>query len=163
MKKVQNFRPEPFVSKLDAECKSSASFLSTVTGFDRIGAKSLLYCIGRKDVCGAMMFSTEKSGDKLRISLRGEIDHHNAAEVRVRIDRVLETEMPEVFYFNLSGVTFCDSSGLGLVMGRMRKCGQIDSVLIVESPSEAVLKILNIAGMDKLIRIERSNGNGKAS
>ena len=99
----------------------------------------------------------------MRISLRGEIDHHNAAEVRVRIDRVLETEMPEVFYFNLAGVTFCDSSGLGLVMGRMRKCGQIDSVLIVESPSEAVLKILNIAGMDKLIRIERSNGNGKAS
>ena len=99
----------------------------------------------------------------MRISLRGEIDHHNAAEVRVRIDRVLETEMPEVFYFNLAGVTFCDSSGLGLVMGRMRKCGQIDAVLIVESPSEAVLKILNIAGMDKLIRIERSNGNGKAS
>ena len=99
----------------------------------------------------------------MRISLRGEIDHHNAAEVRVRIDRVLETEMPEVFYFNLAGVTFCDSSGLGLVMGRMRKCGQIDAVLIVEAPSEAVLKILNIAGMDKLIRIERSNGNGKAS
>ena len=99
----------------------------------------------------------------MRISLRGEIDHHNAAEVRVRMDRVLETEMPEVFYFNLAGVTFCDSSGLGLVMGRMRKCGQIDAVLIVEAPSEAVLKILNIAGMDKLIRIERSNGNGKAS
>ncbi len=99
----------------------------------------------------------------MRISLRGEIDHHNAAEVRVRIDRVLETEMPEVFYFNLAGVTFCDSSGLGLVMGRMRKCSQIDAILIVESPSEAVLKILNIAGMDKLIRIERSNGNGKAS
>ncbi len=99
----------------------------------------------------------------MRIRLQGEIDHHNAAEVRVRIDRILETEMPEVFYFNLSGVTFCDSSGLGLVMGRMRKCGQIDAVLIVESPSEAVLKILNIAGMDKLIRIERSQDNGKAS
>ncbi len=110
-----------------------------------------------------MTFSTEKIGDKLRIRLHGEVDHHNAAEVRVRIDRILETEQPGVFYFNLSGVTFCDSSGLGLVMGRMRKCAQLDTVLIVESPSEAVGKILNIAGMDKLIRIERSNGNGKAS
>ena len=110
-----------------------------------------------------MNFSTEKSGDKLRLNLRGEIDHHNAAEVRTRIDRILETELPGVFYFNLSGVTFCDSSGLGLVMGRMRKCASQDTVLIVESPSEAVMKILNIAGMDKLLRIERSNGNGKAS
>ena len=110
-----------------------------------------------------MPFSTEKNGDKLRIRLQGEVDHHNAAEVRTRIDRILETEQPEVFYFNLSGVSFCDSSGLGLVMGRMRKCGQIDAVLIVEAPSEAVMKILHIAGMDKLIRIERSNGNGKAS
>lgn len=99
----------------------------------------------------------------MRIYLHGEIDHHNAAEVRTRIDRVLETEQPEVFYFNLAGVTFCDSSGLGLVMGRMRKCGMLDTVLIVEAPSEAVMKILNIAGMDKLIRIERSNDNGKAS
>ena len=75
----------------------------------------------------------------------------------------VDTEQPSVFYFNLSGVTFCDSSGLGLVMGRMRKCAQLDAALIVESPSEAAVKILTIAGMDKLIRIERSNGNGKAS
>lgn len=110
-----------------------------------------------------MHFSTEKNGDKLRIRLHGEIDHHNAADVRIRIDRILETEQPGVFYFNLAGVSFCDSSGLGLVMGRMRKCASQDTSLIVECPSEAVMKILNIAGMDKLIRIERSNGNGKAS
>ena len=110
-----------------------------------------------------MTFSTEKNGDKMRIRLHGEVDHHNAAEARVRIDRILDTEQPAVFYFNLSGVTFCDSSGLGLVMGRMRKCAQLDAVLIVESPSEAVIKILNIAGMDKLLRIERNNENGKAS
>ncbi len=110
-----------------------------------------------------MRFTTEKNGDKLRIRLLGEIDHHNAAEVRTRIDRVLETEQPGVFYFNLSGVTFCDSSGLGLVMGRMRKCASQDTALIVEAPSDAVMKILHIAGMDKLLRIERSEENGKAS
>lgn len=110
-----------------------------------------------------MRFTTEKNGDKLRIRLQGEIDHHNAAEVRTRIDRILETEQPGVFYFNLSGVTFCDSSGLGLVMGRMRKCAAQDTALIVEAPSDAVMKILHIAGMDKLLRIERSEENGKAS
>ena len=84
-------------------------------------------------------------------------------EAREKLDKIITERMPARFLLDLSGVTFCDSSGLGLVMGRMRKCGQIDAVLIVESPSEAVWKILNIAGMDKLIRIERSNGNGKAS
>ena len=102
-----------------------------------------------------MTFSTEKNGEKLRIRLQGEIDHHNAAEVRVRIDRILETEMPEVFYFNLAGVTFCDSSGLGLVMGRMRKCQTLGCNMVVKNPSDAATKILEIAGMDKILRIER--------
>ena len=95
--------------------------------------------------------------------LTGEIDHHNATVARAALDEIIESKRPIRFGLDLSGVSFCDSSGLGLVMGRMRKCGQIDAVLIVESPSEAVWKILNSAGMDKLIRIERSNGNGKAS
>lgn len=110
-----------------------------------------------------MNFSAERDGDRLRIRLRGEIDHHNAAEVRTRIDRVLETERPEVVLFNLSEVSFCDSSGLGLVMGRMRKCESLNASMVVEEPSEAVMKILRIAGLDKLLHIERSEGNGKAS
>ena len=110
-----------------------------------------------------MEFTTERVGNALRIRLQGEIDHNGCSLVRARIDSVLEEEMPGRLLFNLSAVTFCDSSGLGLVMGRMRKCEQLGIALTVEEPSDAVRKILRIAGMDKLLQTERSNDNGKAS
>ena len=110
-----------------------------------------------------MDFVAERVGDRLRIRLRGEVDHHNAAEVRSRIDRVLEAERPEGLLFNLREVSFCDSSGLGLVMGRLRKCDALGIEMKIEEPSEAVVKILRIAGMDKLLTTEKEKTDGKAS
>ena len=110
-----------------------------------------------------MNFTTERTDNVLRIRLQGEIDHNGCSEVRSRIDRVLEAEQPASLLLNLSAVTFCDSSGLGLVMGRLRKCEQMGISMTVEEPSEAVRKILRIAGMDKMVQTERSKDNGKAS
>lgn len=110
-----------------------------------------------------MIFTTERLENTLRIRLQGEIDHYGASEVRARIDDALEAERPAALLLNLSAVSFCDSSGLGLVMGRLRKCERLGIQMTVEDPSDAVKKILRIAGMDKLIRTERSEDNGKAS
>ena len=92
--------------------------------------------------------------------INGEIDHHNAAEAREMIDACICADMPRVLYLDLSDITFCDSSGLGLVMGRKTKLESYGGTLILKNPSEAVNKILNIAGMDKLLKIERSKRNG---
>ncbi len=85
----------------------------------------------------------------------GEIDHHNAKSAREQLDEIIDKEQPITFNLELSGVTFCDSSGLGLVMGRMKKCGSVGSTMIIKNPSVAALKILEIAGMDKILKIER--------
>ena len=87
--------------------------------------------------------------------IRGEIDHHNAKAAREELDSIIAGTRPHCFRLDLSGVSFCDSSGLGLVMGRMRKCNEIGSTLILQNPSEAALRMLSIAGMDKIIKIER--------
>lgn len=97
----------------------------------------------------------ELRGDRTVAALSGEIDHHNAAEARDMLDRLIESEQPVMFGMDLSGVTFCDSSGLGLVMGRMRKCASVGSELVIVNPSPAAEKILNIAGIDKLLKIEK--------
>lgn len=92
--------------------------------------------------------------------IKGEIDHHNAKEARDRLDAVIADTRPIRFLLDLSGVSFCDSSGLGLVMGRMRKCQSVGSTLVIVNPSVAAMRILEIAGMDKIIKIERDNKNG---
>ncbi len=108
-----------------------------------------------------MEIRSEKIGDETIAYIHGEVDHHNAKTARESLDKIIESEQPIRFGLDLSGVTFCDSSGLGLVMGRMRKCVSVGSTMVVKNPSAAAHKILEIAGMDKLIKIERGDKNGR--
>ena len=102
-----------------------------------------------------MEIRSEQLGNRLIAYIRGEIDHHNAKTARDKLDKLIEAEHPVEFGLDLSGVSFCDSSGLGLVMGRMRKCTSVGSTIIIMNPSPASQRILEIAGMDKILRIER--------
>lgn len=107
-----------------------------------------------------MEIRCEKNRHGTTAFIIGEIDHHNAKFAREELDKIIETDPPRKLFLELSGVTFCDSSGLGLVMGRMKKCSHFGSELIIANPSNAALKILEIAGMDKILKIERGFNNG---
>ena len=52
--------------------------------------------------------------------ISGEIDHHNAARIREAIDSSAEKQGPKVLRIDFSDVSFMDSSGVGLVMGRYK-------------------------------------------
>ena len=102
-----------------------------------------------------MDITCKTTPDGVTARLVGEIDQHNAAIARAELDAMIEAHRPQRFGLDLSGVTFCDSSGLGLVMGRMKKCSSEGSTLVVIDPSKEALKILQIAGMDRILKIER--------
>lgn len=51
-------------------------------------------------------------------SLSGEIDHYAAADMRREIDSAMERSRLKDLVLDYSGVSFMDSSGIGLVMGR---------------------------------------------
>lgn len=102
-----------------------------------------------------MHYSCQREGKRLRVTLYGELDHHGATGLRSELDRVIERESPRIFELCLSEVSFCDSSGLGLVMGRFKKCASVGAAMVISEPSAAVERILLLAGMDKLIKIER--------
>ena len=50
--------------------------------------------------------------------LSGEIDHHAAQSLRREIDAQVDDRLPELLTLDFSGVTFMDSSGVGLILGR---------------------------------------------
>ena len=101
-----------------------------------------------------MDLTYELRGNILHIYLSGEIDHHNAKSVRTSVDALIDEVCPGILCLDLSGITFCDSSGLGLVMGRIRKMDAAGGRVIVSRPSASVSRILSLAGMDRLIKIE---------
>ncbi|MDE7280784.1 MAG: STAS domain-containing protein, partial [Ruminiclostridium sp.] len=55
--------------------------------------------------------------DKITAVLKGELDHCTAAGAREIIDARLEKFTPKLCILDFSGVSFMDSSGIGLILG----------------------------------------------
>lgn len=101
-------------------------------------------------------FDSEFTGTVLKIKLRGEIDHHSAAAVRVAIDEMIRSKRPCELVIDMSAVDFMDSSGLGLIMGRYNTMKEIGGSVTVADPTPATEKIMNLAGLERIIKIKRS-------
>ena len=99
-------------------------------------------------------FDSEYIGCYLKIKLRGEIDHHCASAIRKAMDNEIFGKRPRGLIIDMSGVDFMDSSGLGLIMGRYSVMKELGGELIVQNPSESTERIMRLAGMERLIKIE---------
>ena len=108
-------------------------------------------------------FDSEYTGTVLKIKLRGEIDHHSAVAMRTAIDDMIRSKRPCELVVDMSAVDFMDSSGLGLIMGRYALMKEIGGLLRVADPSPATEKIMKLAGMERIIRIERTMAERAAS
>ncbi len=97
-----------------------------------------------------MTIQMDAREDKLHVRLMGEIDHHAARDVRERIDAEVERLKYKTLLLDFSGVSFMDSSGIGLVMGRYRLMQTLGGNLLVTGTSERIGKVMRLAGLDKL-------------
>lgn len=95
----------------------------------------------------------KKDGDAI-VRLTGDMDHHSAAGAREEIDLFMEESGAERLLLDLSGMQFMDSSGLGLILGRYRKCEERGAKFILLNPTDAVVKILRFAGVEKMITVK---------
>lgn len=85
------------------------------------------------------------AGDTLAAYLSGEIDHHAAQALRREIDAQVDARLPEVLALDFSGVTFMDSSGVGLILGRGRYIASLGGRLTVQNPPDQIRKMLDLA------------------
>ena len=82
----------------------------------------------------------------------GDIDHHTAKYFRGEIDKAIRSHNPLTLILDYSQVTFMDSSGIGLVMGRYRIMSEMGGEVIVASPPAYIRKVLQLAGMHRLYK-----------
>ena len=93
---------------------------------------------------------------RLSVSLAGEIDHHGARRARADIDALIASHNPAELCLDLSKVEFMDSSGLGLVLGRYKKQTDLGGSMRIINPTRRVARILSLAGVDKIIKVEKA-------
>ena len=77
--------------------------------------------------------------------LTGENDHHAAQALRREIDAQIDARMPELLTMDFSGVTFMDSSGVGLILGRGRQMSGLGGRLGVQNAPGTVRRMLDLA------------------
>ena len=96
------------------------------------------------------------SGRTLTVFLEGDIDHHNARAIRSRIDTKVYIQRPDELVLDLSRVSFMDSSGLGLILGRYTKAVELGINFKVANPTPQRKRILDLAGTERLIKVENT-------
>lgn len=79
--------------------------------------------------------------------LIGELDHHSFAEIRDSIDQTYKAFKARHIILSFGELTFMDSSGVGLIMGRYNKVREQNGKIAIVGCSEHVLRILELAGI----------------
>ncbi len=94
------------------------------------------------------------SEDTLYAHISGEIDHHNSRSIRSDLDLAIKHYTPRALVLDLSGISFMDSSGLGLILGRYTVCTNAGISLAVCGVDARTMKIFDMAGLSRIINIK---------
>ena len=97
---------------------------------------------------------------QLSVRLDGEIDHHCAGMMRAEVDAAIYTHSPRTLILDFQDVTFMDSSGIGLIMGRYKILQPLGGSIILLRPAPHIGRILRLAGMERLAEIRQELGEG---
>lgn len=87
----------------------------------------------------------------MTVELTGEIDHHTASSVRNKVDSALARKRPSGLVLDFSKVTFMDSSGVGLVLGRYKRTNEMHCSLAVSGLSPRDSRMMKMSGLQDLI------------
>ncbi len=99
-----------------------------------------------------MNIKYNKKEGSLAIYIYGELDECSVSNAREMMDRVLLDNLnAEKVVFDLSGLTFMDSTGIGLLIGRYKKIKQFNIPSYISGANFSVEKVIELAGLYKIM------------
>lgn len=99
-----------------------------------------------------MFLKFNKIDDKLVVFFIGELDHHSAEEVRVKVDDRIDRDDVKKVILDFSGVTFMDSSGIGVVIGRYKKISVRNGQIAISAINKNIKRVFDLSGISKIIK-----------
>ncbi len=99
-----------------------------------------------------MHIQSLRRGDELVLYLEGELDEHSVVTLRTKADALIDENAGlSRAVFNLAGVRFMDSTGIGFLMGRYKKLSRYGIKMALEAPNQGADKILLMSGIYSLV------------
>jgi len=96
--------------------------------------------------------ATSLSGSHTVVHVGGEIDVYTAPALRERLDQEIDRGQHDLVV-DLSEVTFMDSTGLGVLVGRLKLIRGPQGAMRLVCAHDRVLKVFTITGLDKVFEI----------
>jgi len=86
------------------------------------------------------------------LSVRGEVDVYTAPKFREGLIELV-TEGKHQIIVDLEGVDFLDSTGLGVLVGGLKRLRSHDGDLVLVCTQNRILKVFEITGLTKVFSI----------
>ena len=98
-----------------------------------------------------MKINYDEKDKLLCFEITEEIGQHVADKIRRKVDDEITRYMPRKTIFDFSRVTFMDSAGIGMIIGRYKMMKLIGGSLEIVNISQTVRRILEMSGIDRII------------
>lgn len=94
----------------------------------------------------------KQTGERITFYLYGELDEHYAKGVKEYIEHVLSSyPNRKKIVFNMSGMSFMDSTGVGMLLGRYKRLKKEGAEVFIEDSTVSVEKVLELSGIYEVI------------
>lgn len=100
-----------------------------------------------------MNIDYEEKDKLLTFKITEEIDHHWSEKIRRQVDDEIERYVPKRVVFDFDKVTFMDSAGIGMLIGRYKVVKMLGGNLEMINVKTNIKKILEMSGIPKIIKI----------
>ncbi|MBE3594664.1 MAG: anti-sigma F factor antagonist [Candidatus Carbobacillus altaicus] len=104
----------------------------------------------------ALSIMSERHGQVMVSRLVGEFDQQSAALVRDTLEQAILVESIDHLVLNLSGLTFMDSTGIGVLLGRYKQITQRGGRIVVCGLSPTIARLFELSGLSKIMIIAPS-------
>ena len=95
----------------------------------------------------------KREGAELTVKIQCEIDHHTAKFIREAVDMALFEKPLTVLELDFSRVSFMDSSGIGLILGRASKAEELGARVEIVGLSGALRKLVCMSGVERISNV----------
>ncbi len=99
--------------------------------------------------------------DCLVVRLCGEMDQFTADDLRLKLSELIIKYDIVNIIFNMKEVTFMDSSGIGVIIGRYNQVKHNDGKIIVCELDSNIRKIIELSGLKRICEIRESEDIAK--
>lgn len=99
-----------------------------------------------------MHILVKRQSDHVTAFLYGELDHHSAEDAKAQLDSIIRQFNDINLVLDLKNLSFMDSSGLGVLLGRYKKLKASGNKMYLRNANRQIEKVFNVSGIYNIIK-----------